>query len=111
MVTERTWLTIPEVAERLGLSPGKVHRLIEEHTLLAVRRDGALRVPEDFLGDEGPVRELRGTVVVLRDAGYTDDEAMTWLLEERDELGTAPIAALRAGRKAEVRRIAQSLAF
>ena len=97
MVTERTWLTIPEVAERLAL--------------LAVRRDGALRVPEDFLGDEGPVRELRGTVVVLRDAGYTDDEAMTWLLEERDELGTAPIAALRAGRKAEVRRIAQSLAF
>ncbi len=111
-VTEsRNWLTIPDVGERLGLPPGKVHRLIEEHALLAVRRDGVLRVPEDFLDDEGPVRDLRGTVVVLHDAGYTDDEALEWLLGEDDTLGAAPIDALRAGRRAEVRRVAQSLAF
>ena len=36
---------------------------------------------------------------------------MRWLLEEDDSLAAAPIDALRAGRKAEVRRVAQALAF
>jgi hypothetical protein len=35
---------------------------------------------------------------------------MEWLLEPDDSLGVAPITALRAGRKAEVRRVAQALA-
>ena len=39
------------------------------------------------------------------------DEAMDWLLEEEDSLGTSPILALRDGRKREVRRVAQALAF
>ena len=49
--------------------------------------------------------------MLLADSGYTDDEAMHWLLSEEDSLGAAPIDALRAGRKAEVRRVAQALAF
>ncbi len=105
------WLTIPELVERLGLSPGKIHRLIEDRQLLAVRRDGVLRVPEVFLRDDEPVRELRGTLVVLADSGFTDDEAMRWLLEHDGALDASPIEALRAGRKAEVRRVAQALAF
>jgi len=36
---------------------------------------------------------------------------MRWLLNADDSLGTSPIAALRAGRKAEVRRVAQALGF
>ena len=36
---------------------------------------------------------------------------MHWLLTEEESLGTAPIDALRAGRKAEVRRVAQALGF
>jgi hypothetical protein len=47
--------------------------------------------------------------VVLGDSGFTDDEAMHWLLETEDSIGMSPIAALRAGRKAEVRRVAQAL--
>ena len=47
---------------------------------------------------------------MLADAGFTDDEAIDWLLDEEDSLGTTPIEALRAGRKAEVRRVAQALA-
>ncbi len=57
------------------------------------------------------MRELRGTIVVLGDAGFTDDEAMNWLLSEEDSLGVTPIEALHAGRKAEVRRVAQALGF
>jgi hypothetical protein len=54
--------------------------------------------------------ELHGTANVLSDAGFSDAEALDWLLDEEDSLGTTPIAALRAGRKAEVRRVAQALA-
>jgi hypothetical protein len=108
---ERTWLTVPDLAERLDLTPSRVRRLIEDRQLLAVRRDGVLSVPEVFLDEEGPLPELRGTAILLADSGYTNDEAMNWLLEEDDSLGVAPIDALRAGRKAEVRRVAQALAF
>lgn len=108
---ERTWLTVPDLADRLSLTPSRVRRLIEDRQLLAIRRDGVLVVPEVFLDDEGPLPELRGTAILLGDSGYTDDEAMHWLLEEEDSLGVAPIDALVAGRKAEVRRVAQALAF
>jgi hypothetical protein len=105
------WLTIPDLVERLGLPQGRVRRLIEDRALLATRIDGVLKVPADFLVGGEPLHELRGTVLVLADAGYDDDEAMRWLLTEEDSLGTAPIVALRAGRKAEVRRVAQALGF
>lgn len=105
------WLTVPDLVERLGLSPGKVHRLLEDRQLLAVRRDNVLVVPEEFLDGDEPVKDLRGTLILLADDGFSDDEAMRWMLDADDMLGTSPIAALRAGRKAEVRRVAQALAF
>ncbi len=113
-VTEQpdiTWVAIPEIAERFGVKVTQVHRLIEERTLLASRIDGVLKVPELFLGETEPMRELRGTIMLLLDDGFSEEEAMSWLLEPEDSLGTSPIAALRAGRKAEVRRVAQALAF
>ncbi len=111
MVSDPNWLTVPDLVELLGITPSRVRRLIEDRVLLAARVDGILKVPADFIVDGEPLHELRGTVMVLADCGYTDDEAMHWLLTEVDSLGTAPITALRAGRKAEVRRVAQALAF
>ncbi len=105
------WLTIPDLVDLLGTTPSKIHRLLEDKHLLAVRVDGVLRVPASFLRDGEPLHELRGTLMLLADSGYTDEEAMNWLLGEDDSLGTSPIEALRAGRKAEVRRVAQALAF
>ena len=105
------WLTIPDLVEILNLPQGKVRRLLEDRILLGTRVDGVLKVPADFLVDGEPLHELRGTVIVLGDAGFSDDEAITWLLSEEDSLGTTPLAALRAGRKAEVRRVAQALGF
>lgn len=107
---ERTWFTVPDLVEVLGVGVGRVHRMLEDKQLLAKRVDGVLRVPADFIMHGQPISELRGTLIVLSDAGFTDDEAMTWLLEPEESMGTAPIDALRAGRKAEVRRIAQALA-
>ena len=107
--TGQKWLTIPDLVERLGLTQGRVRRLIEDKHLLAVRRDGVLVVPAVFLEGDAPLSELRGTLIVLADDGFTDEQAMQWLLEVDDSLGAAPIDALKAGRKAEVRRVAQAL--
>ncbi len=104
-------MTIPEIAERYGMKLSQVHRLIEERALLARRIDGVVRVPDAFLGETEPLRELRGTILLLLDAGFSEEEAIGWLVTEEDSLGTSPIAALRAGRKSEVRRVAQALAF
>ena len=108
---ERTWLTIPDLVDLLGLPQGRVRRLIDDRALLARRIDGVLKVPADFIRDQEPLGELRGTVIVLHDAGFSDDEAMNWMLADNELLGAAPIDALRAGRKAEVRRVAQALGF
>lgn len=107
---ETDWLTVPDLVEMLGQSPSRIRRLIDEKHLLAARVDGVLKVPAVFLRDNEPLHELHGTANVLADAGFTDSEALEWMLAEEDSLGTSPIAALRAGRKAEVRRIAQALA-
>ncbi|WP_136707185.1 Rv2175c family DNA-binding protein [Agromyces sp. H66] len=104
------WLTVPDLVDLLGLTPSRVRRLIDDRHLLAARVDGVLRVPALFLRDGAPLSELHGTAMVLADAGFSDAEALEWLLAEEDSLGTTPIAALRAGRKSEVRRVAQALA-
>ena len=104
-------LTIPELVERLGLTPGKIHRLIEDHHLAAIRVDGVLRVPAGFVQDDHPLPPLRGTLLVLLDAGFSSDEAVAWLLAENEELGERPVDALRSGRKSAVRRATQALAF
>ena len=106
-----TWLTLPDLVERLGLPLSRVRRLIEDRAILATRVDGVLKVPADFLVDSEPMGELRGTLIVLGDAGFSDDEAIHWLLAPEESLGVAPVEALRAGRKAEVRRVAQALGF
>lgn len=108
--SDREWLTIPDLVDLLGLTVSRVRRLIEDRRLLAVRLDGVLKVPAVFLRDREPLSELRGTIIVLGDNGFTDDEAMHWLLTAEPSLGTAPVDALLAGRKAEVRRIAQASA-
>ena len=105
------WLTIPDLTEILGLKVSQVRRLIEDRSLLASRVDGVWRVPAAFIVEGEPMRELKGTLVVLADSGFSDDEAMSWLLNPEESLGVSPIDALLAGRKAEVRRVAQALGF
>ena len=105
------YLTIPELVERWQLTPSKVRRLIEDRYLAAVRIDGVLLVPAEFVDGNEPLGSLRGTLLALNDAGFSDDEAVIWMLNENDELGERPVAALIAGKKSAVRRATQSLAF
>lgn len=104
------WLTIPELVEILGEPVGRVRRLLDDHHLVGSKRTGVFAVPALFVLDGAPLASLRGTVIVLQDAGFTDDELIDWLLAEEDSIGLTPIEALRRGRKSEVRRVAQTLA-
>ena len=108
---EIRWLTIPDLVEIFGIGVSRVRRLIEDRSLLAIRVDGVWQVPELFIRDREVLPELRGTLTLLADSGFSDEEAMHWLLAIEESLGVSPITALRAGRKAEVRRVAQALGF
>ena len=105
------WLSVAEAAEILGLPSGKVNRLIQEHSLIAIKREGVPKIPVELIVDGEPLHSLKGTVSVLLDAGFSIDSACEWLYTENDSLDTTPIAALLAGRRAEIRRLAQALAL
>lgn len=107
------WLPLPDVAEQLDASITQVHSLIKDRSLIAVRiGDRAIRsVPADFLVEGRVLDSLKGTVMVLADAGYTDKEMIVWLFTEDESLPGKPVDALRSGRKTEIRRRAQALAW
>lgn len=109
--SQTEWVTVPELVDILGVGVTKVRRLMEDRNLIGVRIDGVLKVPLSFIRDREPLPELRGTLILLGDCGFSDEEAMHWLLTRDDTLGASPIEALRSGRKAEVRRTAQALGF
>ncbi|MGH3760688.1 Rv2175c family DNA-binding protein [Actinophytocola sp.] len=105
-------LTLPDVAERLELAVTKVRQALRDGQLVAVRRDGTLRVPAAFITDDGSiVKGLPGTITVLADAGFTPDEMVRWLFTADDSLPGRPIDALRATGGREVKRRAQALAL
>jgi excisionase family DNA binding protein len=112
------WLTVPDVADRLGTDIMKVRRLLGEGELAAVRFGGVLKVPALFVvdGKEGeqaaPLHDLKGTLTLLADARYTTAEAIRWLWTPDETLREGrPIDTLLAGRKTEIRRRAQALGF
>jgi uncharacterized protein len=106
------WLTLPEVAERLGLDITRIRPLIKEGQLLAVRRgeNKVLMVPAAFIGDGKIIKGLTGTLTVLKDDGFSDEEALEWLFTPDDTLPGTPAEALRENRGTEVKRRAQALA-
>ena len=104
------WLTLPDLVEVLGEPLGRVRRLLDDNYLVGTRRDGVLRVPAVFIVDGRPLPSLRGTIIVLHDVGFDADETIDWLFTPEETIGVAPIEALLAGRKSEVRRVAGALA-
>jgi hypothetical protein len=106
-------LPLPDVAQLLDVSITKVHGLLDERALAALRiGERKIRsVPAAFLQDGHVVESLKGTIVVLADAGFSDEELIGWLFTPDESLRGRPIDALREGRKTEIRRRAQSLAW
>ena len=112
MSTDCEWLTLAETAARLEVAPNRVRQLLREGALAGqVQPDGQFRIPADFLADHEVVKGLPGVLTLLRDAGYSQDEALRWLRTPDDTLPGTPVQALRSNRGREVKRRAQSLGF
>lgn len=107
------WLTLPELAERLGLDVSRARQLVRDRHVLAVRRgpNNALMVPEAFVQDGRVLKGLTGTLTLLADARYDDEEALRWLFSADDSLPGTPVQALAENRGTEVKRRAQALGF
>ncbi|RXR23155.1 DNA-binding protein [Oerskovia turbata] len=129
LVTE--WLTLPDLAEVLGTDMTQARKIAQDRRVVGVKRGerSSFQVPAAFVvpahlanpanakpapenPDEGRqvvLMSLQGTIALLTDFGFSDVEILEWLFSPDEALGTTPMAALRAGRKAEVRRVAQAL--
>jgi hypothetical protein len=106
------WLSLPEVAAKLGMPTSRVKQLLRDRKLLAVTRPSGERgVPAAFLDDSQIVKGLGGTLTVLFDCGFDDIEALRWLFTADDTLPGTPIEAICSHRGTEVNRRAQALAF
>jgi hypothetical protein len=107
-----SWLYLPDISERWGVVVTRVRQMVKEGDLIAVRRgpNNALQVPADFIADDRPVKGLLGTLTVLRDSGFSDEEALEWLFTEDPSLPGTPVQALRENRGTEVKRRAQAMA-
>jgi len=109
------WLTVPDLGERLGMRLSDVRQLLVDRQLLGVRIGprNVMSVPSKFVGEAGPLPELPGTFTVLADSRMSDPEILRWLFTPDSTLPVqgAPIDALLAGFKTEVRRRAMEAAF
>lgn len=103
------WVPLPDVAERLDIPITKVHQLIREGDLLAVRRGGIRRVPVELVAGRTVQKHLPGVLTLLRDAGFNDDEALRWLYTPDDSLPGIPARVLDTQQATEVKRRAQAL--
>ncbi|MGA9343561.1 MAG: Rv2175c family DNA-binding protein [Nocardioidaceae bacterium] len=105
-----SWLSLQEAADQLGVSPNRVRQLARERQLAIVRTPGHdPRVPAEFVQRGAVVKGLGGTLVVLSDHGFSDEESIEWLFTADDSLPGRPIDALREDRGKEVRRRAQAI--
>ncbi|WP_067565053.1 Rv2175c family DNA-binding protein [Nocardia acidivorans] len=107
-----TVLPLPDVAELLGMSVTRVHQMLREHQLIAVRRDGVIGVPKEFFDSEGQIaKHLTGLITVMRDGKYTNEEILEWIYTEDDSLPGRPIDALHGDLAREVIRRAAADPF
>ena len=106
------WLTVPDVASKLGLPVSRVKQLLRDRKLLAVQRpSGEFAVPAGFLAGDQIIHGLGGTLTLLFDCGFSETEALSWLFTADETLPGTPVQALTEHRRTEVNRRAQALAF
>jgi hypothetical protein len=105
------WINLPDVAEKLDITVSKVHQMIRDGALLAVKRDGIRVVPAELVANSTVLKHLPGVLTLLHDAGYNDEEAVRWLYEPDETLDGNAATGLGGPRAREVKRRAQALGF
>lgn len=93
----------------LGLIVTQVHQLLRDRDLIAVRRDGKAVIPAEFIDGNEVLRGVTGTITLLTDAGYSDEEIIEWMFTPDDK--GSPMELLRQGRMKLVHRRAQVTGF
>jgi hypothetical protein len=111
VVEPTAWINLPDLAEKLELPITRVHQLIRDRALLAVRRDGIRAVPAELIANPTVRKHLPGILTVLHDAGYNDEEALRWLYTADESLPGIPAVALGGDGATEVKRRAQAVGF
>lgn len=114
-MSDAEWLSVPDFADALGLTASQVREMVRDGEIAATRRGerNTVQIPAGFIveidGKTIILPTLRGTLTLLHDARMDDDAAIEWLLTDEPELGMSPLASLRSGARAHVRRLAQAL--
>src|SRR5262249_52296451 len=103
LVEPAAWINLPDLAEKLEVPVTRVHQLIRDHSLLAVRRDRVLRVPVELIATPTVRQHLPGVLTLLHVAGYNDAPA--------PPPARRPAAAPSGDRATAVKRRAQALGF
>ncbi|MEU0545182.1 Rv2175c family DNA-binding protein [Nocardia sp. NPDC005978] len=107
-----TLIPLPDVADRMGLVVTRVHQLLRDRQVIAVRRDGVLGIPAEFFDAHGNIaKHLTGLITVMHDGKYTDEEILEWVYTEDESLPGRPIDALHGDLAREVIRRAAADPF
>ncbi|WP_280719495.1 Rv2175c family DNA-binding protein [Kitasatospora sp. MAP5-34] len=104
------WMYLPDISEQWGVPVTEVRDMVKSGKLIAVRRgpNKSLQVPAAFIDGPGLVKHLSGTLTLLRDCKFSDQEILEWLFTEQSSLPGSPIQALVENRGTEVKRRAQA---
>jgi hypothetical protein len=107
------WLSLPDLAEQLGETVSTLRQWVRERKLVVIERGTppVKQVPSDFVSGGRLIKGLTGALTVLRDAGFSEREAVRWLLTDSPALEGRPVELMAAGRDVAVKRHAMSLAF
>ncbi|WP_342320160.1 Rv2175c family DNA-binding protein [Corynebacterium mayonis] len=112
LLADDTLLTLPEVADYLGVPVTRVHDLVGAHKLLMFRRGHDKRIPRLLLDANFELSKfIAGAITVLHDGGFDDDEILAYLYTPDESLPGRPIDALHGHGAREVIRRAQAMAF
>ncbi len=112
ILAEERLLTVPEVADLLGVIVTRVMDELNQHRLIAVTVDGVRQVPARFFTEDGETnRFVPGLIALLSDGGYSDEEILDFLFTEDESLPGRPVDALHGHLAREVMRRAQAMAI
>lgn len=129
-------ISVTQAADRLGVERSRVKQLVNERRILALRGPSGLRILEESLAElpaqeqyatelsnpdsehprlvrvtDKPVAALRGTVILLEDGGFSNEEVVDWLWSTNPLLERRAIDLLRSGAHKAVNRLAATQAW
>lgn len=105
-------LTVPDVADLLGVIVTRIMDDLNQHRLIAVQIDGVRHIPARFFTDQREINKfVPGVISLLADGGWEDAEILDYLFTADESLPGRPVDALHGHLAREVMRRAQAMAI